>query len=572
MRNAKDLDPFFRLHRYFMQSERTNAILPLAFLLGIFYTGVVGFGNTPFGLQATLWTILFGGTTLLLLKLFHKPITRTHIALAIAGTILAIYGSITTNPLVSPLNDGVTFVLVSLFLLTLFRGSGLPTSAASYTLSLASYLAFGFVDFLYGLLTLRFVTMLKLLPVKKTLLVKKEKQSSQVWIGIAITIPVLVIFHILFAQINTEYAGFMKQILDQIWRIIKWIFDIDFIWFIIKTWFATYVLSVVFSLREPETKQEKEKRTEQLKTVMIVLVSTMALFALFSFFQGKLLFANIPAMAFKTLSTYTQEGFWQLIMVSIIGYALSLVVLAKLPKSDENSRLNLEFMPITLTVFTGELLLITVFSYHKLGFLQYLFGFKDQRLLATAGVTLIAMTCILSLGRIWQKLTAERLFAIQLWSLLGITILFNVMNVDLFVSKYNPISYYVSGKKYTDYSYLLGNSYDNHEEWIRLMKQTLNQKPPQPEDYYWGWYEPLCRMTYSRYNSETEKSIYLPTTYLSDRYAHLREKYRSLSWKMPLTKLTQVNWNEYQAYHVLEANKDTVYRFIQFAQSQCPAN
>ncbi len=539
---------------------RSNTqVLLLSLLLGAYYTGVIGFGAIGFGLGATLGNILFLGSILFLFRQENQTFTPMHYALAAIGSALSLFALLTTNPLLMVLNHAVVTCIFSLFLLTLYLGD-MPTTATSYTLNLLRYTFLGFIEVAFGSLGLKMFTFLRIPGVKL------PKVPKDIGTGMLVSIPILIVFHLLFTQINAEYARFVAQFFAELWRIIRLIIDIEFIWFLLKTWISSYVIYTVLSMKAPATDAAKKKVDSQLRMFLVILGLTMALFALFSVFQSKLLVVDMAKLAFKTLSEYTQQGFWELVGVAVLGYSLCLWVIGKIQKDAAEAR----SLRQLLTLFSAELILITVFSYHKLFWLQYLFGLKDQRIMATCGVFLITLTCGLFIGRIWKKLSSSQIFFTQLFGLLLITLFLNGLNMDAFLTRTYPISYYVKGVKYKDYSYLLGNSYDNYGQWIGLMHEATKAALPQPESYYWGWYQPLCNAV-RNYDFQMRQDRVSSSTYLSHRFGAL-ERYGKLHWGMPLTELARVNWREYQAYLLVKSNKKTVDDFLTFAKARCTPN
>ena len=98
----------------------------------------------------------------------------------------------------------------------------------------------------------------------------------------------------------------------------------------------------------------------------------------FPAFKGSELLAMEGELSFKDRSLYVQSGFWELLVVAGMGYALW--AMCKIAGCDLSPRVKLRSL---LACFAAELLLIGIFSLHKIGTLQWVFGLKDSRLLAT---------------------------------------------------------------------------------------------------------------------------------------------------------------------------------------------
>lgn len=540
----------------------TDTALTLALILGSFYTIIIGFGQFPINLQVSLSTALFYIALVVLLKKREFKLNKLHYFLLASSLILSWFFSLTTDTLLTGVNYFALFFVTTLFLQGLFGKNELPLTATNYAVSLIKY---GIFTFYKGITDILYLRPLKLFNRNG---VPSYKPNRETVIGVCLAFPILLVFHGLFASINSEYAAFMTNLWNAVWRLIRFIINIDFIWWMIKTLISSFVFFTLFTVREEEVIKDHQSHAPLLKKFIIVLVSTIVLFFVFTFFQTKFLFMDFRGLAFKTLSLYTQNGFWELVIVSILGYSLSMVILNLTHNHEKEASL----LKKLLTVFTTELVIITLFSYHKLFWLQYLFGLKDQRILATSGVALITLTCILFFFRIWDLLSARQIFIVQAISFLSITLVLNTINLDLLVTRTYPISYYVYGKKYKDFSYLLGNSYDNNDEWLNLIREAKNlESLPPPENYYWGWYRSLCSGNYqTEYDTNSQNYAVIPTysTYLERRFWDLDTKYNTIT-KEELPKMTRFNFHEYQAYTLITSHRQEFTDFWEFAKRQC---
>ncbi len=540
-----------------MDSQATSyTALLLSLIIGAFYTLVIGFGTPPVNLQMTLYWIVLMGSVVILLREKGRNLNKFQTSLLIISSLIAIFSSITSNHLLVTVNSFSLFLTATLFLVGLFRQSGFPANANHYLFSLVKYTVFVFYEFLFGLILLKPLSLLKLkgLP--------KGKISKETGLGLILAVPILIVFHILFTLINSEYYHFTSQILEHLWRIIKYILDIDLIVFLLKTLITSYTYYILLTVSEYSQSAPRSPLASQLKKYSVILSTTIGLFALFSFFQSKLLLTNMVQLAFKTLSLYTQQGFWELILVSLLGYGLCLWVIHSIHKFDhQTTRIRL-----LLGIFVAELLLITIFSYHKLYWLQLIFGLKDQRILATSAVILITFTFILFLLRLYQRISPERIFSLQIIAFISLVCLLNIFNLDWIITKTYPISYYVNNAKYKDYSYLLGNSFDNYDQWLNLIREYEQVKPAQPNDYYWGWYEPICRMGYTYKTNRID--VREPISYLEDHYQYVYNKYSQNG--SDLTILTQFNLHEYQVYLLLQKYRRDVFApFLEKVKASC---
>jgi hypothetical protein len=493
------------------------------------------------------------------------PRTREWYGLMGVYIVLGGYAAVTTNPLVDALNRVVLLGMTGWWLLYL--------SSGHFPKHIREAVQNGWVFFQALFLHLTWVDFWKeVLKLPKWSRPNGVSLAQPQWLGLAIAVPLLAVFHGLFAQANAEYAWFVSEAFRKLWEALVWIWELDLVEILIKTLLGGALFTWLLSPRLDQAQPAMSPLQRQIFIILEeVVLALVALFGLFSYFQGKLVFLDFGSLSFKELSTYVIHGFWELVAAALLGYIVSVVALNYLKKAELISLTVAATKRLKwwLTIFTTELLMVIGFTLHKLYVHQLWFGLKDQRILATGAVLLILLTFGLFLLKLWRGWSDERVFSIQLWSLLAMILVFNVVNLDLFISRHHPISYYVDGQKYKDYSYLLGNSFDNYEVWPELAGEALAQQPPQPTEYYYGWYPSFCQRSveigpYSSYQRGRVRSSTI--SYLQTKYSYLEEKYGSRagqSWEeWPLEERTQFNWREYQAYRVLQKDRATFDRLI----------
>lgn len=532
-----------------LQIKRFGAVL-----LGIFQVCIVGFWDFPSNLQATIWFAL--SLSFLWILIRNKKEKTFFRIMYFTGLCIAFFFFVTTNQLVVLFSRISIYFIHFLFLLYYYFDEKALASGTSF---IAKCIA------VVGLAIHTFFSQKTLALFVEPFISKgREFKIKREWfIGIMIAIPILLFFHALFSEVNSEYAVFIGKMFDAIEWVIRHIRE--YIWKASQIGLYSYLLFSFVSIPEDNLQiYEGEKRNEiiNLNHISIVFTTVVILFIVFSFFQSKLLFINYQQLPFKELSLYTQKGFWELLCIAVFGYMLILYVLGKL----EQKTSPIKYFFYLLLCFHIELFLITVFTQHKLFILQYYFGFKDQRILAGVAILLITMTFVLSIARLYKKIPGFHLFKIQSLAFVIAIVVVNMVNLDLLTTYINPISYYVNGKKYIDFSYLLGNSYDNHAGWKYLMKKGLEPYYtciPLPKNYYWGSYRSIREDFYSRNNRTVNRS------YLRDTYQKLKSKYYLLSRSKSLKELSLFNIHEYQTLVFLRENNQLVETFLRHAETSC---
>ena len=292
---------------------------------------------------------------------------------------------------------------------------------------------------------------------------------------------------------------------------------------------------------------------------------------IFSLFQSQHFFIDPYSLSYKELALYVQKGFWELLAVAGLGATLWYIGYRSLFHKGEGSQLG---KPL-LIAFTIELLLLSLFSQHKLLTQQVIFGLRDQRVLATCGVLLINMSFLGFLGVLLQRITLPRVFMAQYWGLIVISLALNYGNLDSFITRTHPLRFNHNSKMHLDFAYLLTNSYDNNAQWNYLMERAYEDKLPMPEGYYWGVYKSLCSNT--NYNprlsifgdTRSRSYNYHGAAIFTDHINYLVKKYGSAATQQP-RKLLTFNLREWQAFNLVQANPERFSAFDNFILKSCP--
>jgi len=531
------------LYNGHIEKQQRQLILA-SFGVGWVYALLVGMvGLSSFaGLQITVMGLIFIGALWFFLRWRKEILPRYQLGLFVSVGILLFFLSITTNPILVPLTKLAVLMVLGLSTSAIYCHQRLPSSLGETLLSILDLLS----NYLRQVMVM--VNLKNYWGGLKGNQIRWPKIKIK---GTIFVLGILLVINILFARINGDYADFLVNVVQNLWQVLRFILDIDIIWITLKGLFNGYLFYVFYQtvfLGEPATPVGELRKLGVMDYLRLTIVLVVICFGLFSGFQSRLLFGNFRQMSFFNLSIYTQKGFWELLAVSVIGYLLFIYTTNRVEKKILLGRTYL----VWLAIFLTELLLMCVYSYHKLFLLQIYFGLKDQRILATVAVSLIAMTFVLSAFRLRGKIKSTTVFYTQIVAFVMVMVFLNTINLDLWVTQHNPIGYYVDGKRQKDYAYLLTNSFDNYASWPNLWQEVVSGELKLPEEkYYWGWYKSLCD-----YPLDTVEA-----SPLEKRFDYLFQKY-SPTVNSSLTQTMQFNWHEYQAYLVFRNEKD-LYRDFQ---------
>jgi hypothetical protein len=388
--------------------------------------------------------------------------------------------------------------------------------------------------------TCKFIT-----TIKTFLSLEWLKLSKSGALSIIVSAPFLALFHYLFSRVNPSYAEFVTLILTTVFSMNVFIYAFE-----ILVQFA--FLQALFSSEDLPTISH-EVSIQRYKPVSLALLPLCGMFVLFSLFQSTAIAQIEITSEFQALSHYVQRGFWELVWIGVIGCICWLAVFLR----GENISQLLTTRRVT-GLFAALCVLVGAFTLHKVGLLQLLFGYKDHRIYATALtcnlMVVLAGACVIS----FRSTPFKRVFTTCRVSLLITAAILALLNVDLLCSSINPIRFRVDGVEKKDYSYLLGNSFDNTQVWESLMTEVISEGVKIPEGYYWGSYRPLC--------------LYYPSTQRVDlviktHFDSLIEKYSTPTKSV----LDYIDFNiaEYRAYSWLLSHSNLLEQFYERVRSDC---
>jgi hypothetical protein len=540
-----------------MQKSELQVYRSLAVVIGSFYIFGIGFMQIPVAFQLVILILMITGGLFICRVKNGDALHLIDYVLLGGSSIIGVTFGFNTNFYVVII--GIFTVIIGLTLAFLrLTASGNPLQSPGHSFSASMQLIGAVIcNFFSEFSFTQFIGEHHSFP-------RIHVRPISIW-GIIYSAPILIIFHLLFASVNEDYSNFVLNIAVSIWNILKIIINIDFIINIFQLFIVSYLTFTIFTTRF-ECLFGKNSSPSSREWVHLLIGSSICLFALFSSFQSKLLFINTSTIDFKTLSLYTQKGFWELLLAASLGYLVFLFAIWSRPV-ESNSWKNL------LLLFCSGLMLITLFSFHKLALLQFIFGLKDQRILATTAVLLILLTCILAFLRVIKKSDSEHTFRLQIYGLIGAVSFLSIINLDLMITKFWPTSYYIEGKKSKDFGYLLNNSLDNYSEWLTLMDEVEKVGLRYPENYYWGAYKPLCS---NHSNRSTHFEWQDSLNYLLTNYDHKSNNgtirdYLATNYRVrKATELYRDNWNRFNKFFAYMSNNCPEYGYLPFPDYRQP--
>lgn len=311
---------------------------------------------------------------------------------------------------------------------------------------------------------------------------KKEEHNEtykQIAIGLALAIPVLLLFTLLFAGADKIF----NQALE---KIFTWRLDFDSISRLIRILIITLFASAFFYTLIGHDNALKEgiriykKISFPVTTIVLFLVNI--LFALFVFIQIKYLFGahDFVIQNNLTFAEYARSGFFQLVWVMIFSAVLLLIFYYSAAHHGKNNFVSALKLLLILQIFV-----IAGSALKRMNLYQAEYGYTTLRLYVEwfiyfASVIFFALGVAILTNYSFRKFFYGGLIA----GLVAFTLVASI-NVDMIIAKKN-IDRFISENKKIDLGYLMHQlSIDAVPEIVKLnrfiglnkVESILNDRP-----------------------------------------------------------------------------------------------
>ena len=310
-----------------------------------------------------------------------------------------------------------------------------------------------------------FLELISLAKVAERIAPEKRKNLKNIFIGLIISAPLLVVVIALLAEADTVFQSLIVNVLKPL----EFIGSIPFaehvgVIGIITVLLFTY-LTVVLKAKVEGVSAPLERDTGRWDATIVatVLVMVNLVYILFCVIQFTYLFggeAVIRSIPDYTYAEYARRGFSELIVVTVINLSTLLIGL-HFTKNDGK----LDRLVLALRCLLVLCTVILLYSAHlRLKLYEEAYGYTYARIFAHTFIGFLFILFMLTLYKFWRKeLPLIKAFAIT--ALLTYTTL-NYVNIDAIIARKNIDRYVNTGK--IDLEYLQELSYDAILELSRL--------------------------------------------------------------------------------------------------------
>jgi hypothetical protein len=417
--------------------RKITPILIASVLFGLLFD-LFFYDKAP-GISVFLYTVLIVGTVVLLADLFKTKLSKSVYFLLPIILFFAAFTFIRASGMLLFFN----VVLIFYLLLLLIRLRLRPDLALKdYTIGqyFSSMISLPFRFFREAGIEMRTVVVAERQP-------KPSRASYEpVLRGIAIALPIIVVFVLLLSSADLEF----QHLVSNIFRLhisINGNFVAQLILAVLVALAFIGAFAIFFMRSTEEVRNEKKLNRFEIGTIesSIVLGSVEVLFLLFLVVQATYFFGgnhHVMTTSF-TYAEYARHGFFELITVAVIS--LLLIWWLKQSTRLHNTTQTNKFKILSI-VLIAELMVIMLSAHMRLGLYEQTYGFTRSRLLAHMFIYWMAVAFVLIAIYIIRA-EKEHEFAFRLFvAVLAFFAVLNLINPDALIARHNIARLSSTGK------------------------------------------------------------------------------------------------------------------------------
>lgn len=395
----------------------------------------------PFFVAGTLCCFFFS------MKKLGVPFKKNSVFYIAGITLLGISNCMTASPQILRMNKWGIFLLTFILMLhTIYDDR-------TWNFNNYFFAVFRTIGSFFCCLVSPFGDMVSYFDAKKQEINAKKSYFLPAFAGFIIALPLLFFITLLLVSADAVFADMLSRLMEtlNIWT------TIEIVSLMVVIFFSSY--AVLSALCRKEVKEQTEKKTKFDPVIAIVITSLLCLlYMAFSMIQILYLFiGNMELPENYTYARYARQGFFQLLIVSIINFLIVLTVLYLFRES--------KILRVILTMICGCTFIMILSS-----------ALRMMLYIQSYALTLLRLFVLWALAVIFLLMTGVtayilyRQFPLFLYGLSVVTICYIALSFshpDYLVAKYNLTTVP------SDYQYEPPACYDSSEGY-RVMHYDID--------------------------------------------------------------------------------------------------
>lgn len=309
--------------------------------------------------------------------------------------------------------------------------------------------------------------------------IKESKVIRQILLGLVISIPLLIIILALLISADAVFA----QILEPIKELFANILSIKFwasvyfrilVFVLVCIYFMAFICNILKMDTEKKNVQSGIQIRMQNITVNTVLTVLNIVYLLFTIVQFTYLFTKLGVDGDFNYAEYARRGFFQLMIVTIINFAIILLTNANKRETSKVVNIYTKIMNLFLIIFTA---IMICSSFLRMYLYEQEFGYTFLRLMVFFILVTELILIVPTIAYVFTK--KVKLLKSYVVIIAIMYALINFANVDKTIARKNVDKYIADSKlsvikerSKTDFNYLKKLSIDAIPDIIRLYDNT----------------------------------------------------------------------------------------------------
>lgn len=314
---------------------------------------------------------------------------------------------------------------------------------------------------------------------------QKNKRIKYIGIGVLCSLPLL--FIILGLLLSAD--GLFANLFDKIFYNIKFIFTSEFILnligrIIIIALILIYLTCIIYNIITKNSGFNKEYTNKEfynlhidhtiVNTVLTIINIVYLLFTGVQFvYIYSYIFGDTSLTASFNLAKYARQGFFQLMFITVINFAIILITNANQKKEEIRNKYT-KWMNVLMCIFT---IVICVSAFIRMHLYESEFGYTFLRLM----VYFILITEVIAIIPTICYVIKNKVNLLKSYFIIGITmyVIINFMNIDYMIAKNNiDRSQKMPGEfvRELDIDYLIDNLGTDAVSEMVYLYQTIENK------------------------------------------------------------------------------------------------
>ena len=269
--------------------------------------------------------------------------------------------------------------------------------------------------------------------------IKTNDKTKKIFKAILITVPIVLVIIILLSSADEIFANIFKSIFGNIFHML-WTINISkiicmliaFLYFMGLFYYICIKYEVIQKIEE-----NSSQRYDNF-TIKTILISLNVIYLVFCCIQIKSLFIRNTTLNY---AHYARQGFFQLMVVSLINLLVILIAKKRENKEEEKSNKYINYMSLLMIFFT---FIIVISAAIRMHFYESAYGYTLFRLLVYC---ILLTECILFIPTILYILDKKNNLSKCYFTIIIITyVCMNFANFDNIIASKNVDRYIETGK------------------------------------------------------------------------------------------------------------------------------